>query len=53
MHIRICRKEAKETRYWLQLVNAGNAEKLHIERESLIRESTKLTMIFDAISKKT
>ncbi len=38
MRIRICRKEAKESRYWLMLLN--------LETPSLIQESTELMKIF-------
>lgn len=44
MRIKICRKEAKESRYWLQLIDAESDEK-----ESLIKESNELTNIFGAI----
>ncbi len=44
MRIKICRKEAKESRYWLQLINAESAEK-----DFLIREAGELTNIFGAI----
>jgi four helix bundle protein len=47
MRIKICRKEAKESRYWLQLVNHDKG--LEREQESLIQESTELTKIFGAI----
>ena len=44
MKIRICRKEAKESRYWLMLLN--------LETPSLIQESTELMKIFGAILEK-
>jgi four helix bundle protein len=49
--IKICRKEAKESRYWLHLVSTSNvdiAEKANV----LAREATELTSIFGAILKK-
>ncbi len=52
MRIKICRKEAKESRYWLSLVEIkdGNAENI---RQSLITEATEFTKIFGAIVEKT
>lgn len=49
--IKICRKEAKETRYWLQLIEVSKEE---IEIQSkLIQESTELMKIFGAILEKS
>ncbi len=50
--IKICRKEAKESRYWLRLICSANLE---FEREiaELIQESTELMNIFGAILKKS
>ena len=52
IRIKICRKEAKESRYWLKLieVNDKNAEK---QRQSLIQEVTELMKIFGAILEKS
>jgi len=52
MRIKICRKEAKESRYWLKLaeVNGEDPEK---QRQSLIQEATELMKIFGAILEKT
>jgi four helix bundle protein len=47
--IKICRKEAKESRYWLRLLDTQNNSDLNIEREYLIKESTELMNIFGAI----
>lgn len=47
MHIKICRKEAKETRYWLNL-SAPDEEYSDIKAH-LINESTELIKIFAAI----
>jgi four helix bundle protein len=51
MRIKISRKEAKESRYWLRLIipAEGRAE----EQEHLIQEATELLMIFTAILKKS
>ncbi len=52
LRIRISRKEAKETRYWLKLVISANQE-IEIEALLLIQEATELMNIFGAILKKT
>ncbi len=53
MHIKISRKEAKESRYWLRLVDANAAPPLEAERAELIQESTELMNIFGAILRKS
>ena len=53
MHIKISRKEAKESRYWLRLIDTGKSRDLEIERVRLIQEATELTRIFSAIHKKS
>ncbi len=50
--IKICRKEAKESRYWLKLIVAANTE-LEKEVYKLMQESTELMNIFGAILKKS
>ncbi|MBI2851217.1 MAG: four helix bundle protein [Chloroflexi bacterium] len=51
MRVKICRKEAKESRYWLSLieVNGGEAE---TTRQSLVAEATELMKIFGSIVEK-
>jgi four helix bundle protein len=49
MRIRISRKESKETRYWLRLLETGDDSVLDVNRDSLIRESGELMRIFGAI----
>lgn len=53
MRIKICRKEAKESRYWLRLIDTGDAAELEKERGDLVRESTELMNIFGAILRKS
>ena len=53
MHIKICRKEAKESRYWLTLVDVQGTDELVRYQESLIQEATELTSIFSAIARKS
>jgi len=50
MRIKISRKEAKESRYWLKLTEPKE-ENLQI-REGLIQEATELTKIFGSILEK-
>jgi four helix bundle protein len=53
MRIKICRKEAKESRYWLKLIYTGNVSKLEKERDELIQEATELMNIFGSILRKS
>jgi len=53
MRIKICRKEAKESRYWLKLVDCDNHNELEKERKGLIQEASELTKIFGAILEKS
>ena len=53
MRIKICRKEAKETRYWLHLFDITGNQSLESEREVLIQEITELMKIFGAILEKS
>ena len=53
MRIKISRKEAKESRYWLRLLDAGEAEDLEPQRTQLTQEAQELTNIFGAILKKS
>jgi four helix bundle protein len=48
--IKICRKEAKESRYWLRLVEAADDAK---ERDVLVQEAQELMNIFGAIVRKS
>ena len=47
--IKICRKEAKESRLWLRLLNADS----HAVRDALMQEAGELVRIFTAILKKS
>ncbi len=53
MRARIARKEAKESRYWLRLLNTNEDEALDRERDRLIQESTELLKILSAIINKS
>jgi four helix bundle protein len=52
MHIKISRKQAKESRYWLRLVDTHSISDLEDVRDKLIQESTELMNIFGAIVQK-
>ncbi|MDP4008876.1 MAG: four helix bundle protein [bacterium] len=52
LRIKISRKEAKESRYWLKLVDAGENNDLHQERMNLMQEATELMNIFGAVLRK-
>ncbi len=49
MRIRICRKEAKESRYWLKLIDTDGPSEIEMERASLENEARELTHIFGSI----
>ena len=51
MRIRICRKEAKESGYWLRLLIEINEDKFREEGVALVDESIELKKIFSAIIK--
>ena len=49
MRINTCRKESKECRYWLRLLDTQEVSGLAAERDRLIQESTELMRILAAI----
>jgi four helix bundle protein len=53
MRVKICRKEAKESRLFLRLVDAGLAKSNAITRETLAAEARELTLIFSSIISKS
>ncbi|UCD34130.1 MAG: four helix bundle protein [Nitrospiraceae bacterium] len=53
MRIKISRKEAKESRYWLCLLDTTGKIELEKGRESLMQEATELMNIFGAILRKS
>ncbi|MDP3955116.1 MAG: four helix bundle protein [bacterium] len=53
LRIKICRKEAKESRLWLRLCDITNQQELQSEQQELIQEATELTKIFNAILEKS
>lgn len=53
LRIKICRKEAKESRLWLRLCDCSGNEHLEHVRKELIAEADELGKIFGAILGKT
>lgn len=52
MRIKICRKEAKESSYWLRLVELPNPD-LNKHQNELLKESIELMKIFGSILTKS
>jgi len=52
LRIKICRKEAKESRYWLRLIEATD-ETIAAERDLPVQEAQELMNIFGAIVRKS
>ena len=53
MRIKICRKEAKESRYWLRLIDTHDEPGKETSRVDLMKEATELMNIFGAILQKS
>ena len=53
MRAKICRKEAKESRLFLRLVDAGLAKSNIVKRDALAAEARELLLIFSAIISKS
>ncbi len=51
LHARIARKEAKESRYWLQLLECDSSSQS--SRDQLVQESTELLKILSSIIEKS
>lgn len=51
--MRISRKESKECRYWLRLVDLGENLQLDKERGELIDEASQFILIFSSIIKRS
>ncbi|MBP9773710.1 MAG: four helix bundle protein [Candidatus Peribacteraceae bacterium] len=49
MKVKISKKEAKESGYWLQLLDMGDNKILENERMALFKESKELMLIFGAM----
>jgi len=53
MKIKTCKKESKESRYWLRLIDINNDRMLEKEKSLLIQEATELMKIFGSIIEKS
>jgi four helix bundle protein len=53
LRAKISRKEVKESRYWLNLVDTNGNAVLEHERKRLIQEATELMNIFGSIIRKS
>jgi four helix bundle protein len=53
MRVKICRKEAKESRLFLRLLDAGLAKNTTGSRDGLAKEARELTLIFSAMTSKS
>jgi hypothetical protein len=53
MRIKICRREAKESRLFLRLIHVGTKAELLSSKDALIQEAQELTSIFGAIVRKS
>ena len=52
MKIKTCRRESKESAYWLRLVITNGSEELENERAHLRQEAREFVLIFTSILKK-
>jgi four helix bundle protein len=50
--VKLSRKEAKESHYWLRLLDLESSPRLEQERAALLNEATELMRIFGAIYRK-
>lgn len=52
MKIKTCRRESKESGYWLRLIITDGSQEQENERVYLRQEAKELVLIFNAILKK-
>ena len=50
--MKLCRKESKESEFWLRMLNISLPIPLEMERKSLMQEAHELMLIFNAIIRK-
>ncbi len=53
MRLKICRKEAKESEFWLKLIKETNSNRFHDEANELMDEADQLRRIFSTIIQKS
>ena len=49
MRVKIAKKEARESHYWLQVIDTGTSENLEMQRQLLTKEADELTRILGAM----
>jgi four helix bundle protein len=49
LRMRIARKEAKESRYWLRLLDTGSSNEVDAQRQELVNECGELLKILSAM----
>ena len=52
MKIKTCRRESKESAYWLRLVVTNSSDEMETERAALRQEAKEFVLIFNAILKR-
>jgi four helix bundle protein len=50
--LKICRKESKESKYWLRLMDTGENIPVETERSRLVNEAHEFVLIFNSIIRK-
>lgn len=53
MRLKICRKEAKESRYWIKMVDLDKRPELEEMKKKLAQEAKELLLIFNSIINKS
>jgi four helix bundle protein len=53
LRLRIAKKEAKETRYWLRLLDTQGTAATNVQRDRLLQECTEIMLILGAILRKS
>lgn len=49
LRIKICRKESKESKLWVRLIDPGETQEMQNEQSALMCEAEELTKIFGSI----
>jgi four helix bundle protein len=53
LRVKICRKEAKESEYWIRLLDVSLDDNSKLRQQVLLQEATELRKIFGAIVEKS
>jgi len=51
--VRICRRDAKESAYWLKLIGEVNGKEVKMESTKLYQEAVQLTKLFSSITERS